>query len=182
MPWVVSAAALLVGALVVYTFVAADANVRFGVISGSLALFGSIGSVGITQWYSRTKEIQAGLRERKTPLYTKIFDFYMGLVSSVKGITKSPSEREMLKQIFDISKQLMIWGSEDVLKEWSRMRMISETDMDSQKKTIEMIKNTHDLFRAIRRDLGHDDRNLSQEEYLRVFLGGDVVELLKGNA
>ena len=151
--------ALFLGATA-YFFQAADANVKAGIVSVAGLLFAAM----LTNYYTRQREVRARHFQEKRDAYETIIDLILDMFQSVKS-KRSMSEKDMHKRMLDFKKGLMIWGSASTIRLWNRVE--TETTPDNPSDTPPLME---DLFRAIRKDLGHDDSSLPFGELTSLFV------------
>ena len=84
---------------------------------------------------------------------------------------KQPSENEMIKFMAEITQELVIWGSDEMINAFYKFRMISieitDGNSDNPYSVLIMVE---DLLLAIRKDLGHKNKNVSQGKILGLFV------------
>ena len=124
--------------------------------SGTIALGGVtlIATTGLALWqFQRTKrkEAEARIFALRSPIYEKLVHVIRDLLLESKGWTPPRSPDELAKELSFITYDMVVWGGKDTVK--SLMR-ISEMPADDAAASLKIIAN---LFRSIRKDLGHDD-------------------------
>ena len=116
-------------------------------------------------------------RDKKIPIYESLIKFlYDTMFRSKKG--KDLSQAEILSFLKGFAETITVWGSDDVLK----------AVIDFKRQTPEIIAQDpakslfvlEDMLFAIRRDLGHKNKNLKQGDLLSLFVT-DIGKHLKGN-
>jgi hypothetical protein len=115
--------------------------------------------------------ILAHLREKKIPTYEKIINFIFSLTFADKLEKERPTENEMIKFMAEITQELVIWGSDEMLNAFYKFRMtsIENTGGDSSNPFGVLIM-VEDLLLAIRKDLGHKNKNVSRGKILGLFV------------
>lgn len=81
---------------------------------------------------------------------------------------------KLVKFVADNNGELITWASDEVLKEWSLYRKIALSKEDQGMK---LMFQTEKLFYAIRKDLGHKNKNLVTGDILRFFVN-DIDEVI----
>ena len=156
-------AALVIGLFAgaaAYFFLAADDNVKAGIVSAAALLFAAI----LTNYYAREREILARQFQAKRDAYEEIFDLVVDMLKSTKSGRSIP-ERELRQRAFSLKRGLMIWGSAPVVEQWNKI----EKKVSSER-PIETARLMEAMFRAVRKDLGHDDSHLRFGELTSLFV------------
>lgn len=158
---------------------AVDPKLGAGLIVASATVLVSLISVLVSKHLDRKSEILAHLREKKTPTYEKIINFIFSLTFAKKVGKKEPSEKEMIKFMAEITQELVIWGSDEMLNAFYNFRMVSientNRDLNDHYDILTMVE---DLLLAIRKDLGHKNKNVSRGKILGLFIN-DLPDDLK---
>jgi len=149
------------GWLFVTNFQESDPSVKAGLIG----LLGLVAAALITHYLTRGREVSARHFTDKREGYMHIIDLIFDLFLSVKN-KKKLSESTMTKKIYSFKKALMLWGSSEVINAWDQFETGSEMELSDREKIREMDK----VLRAIRRDLGHDDRLLESGSLVGLML------------
>ena len=134
-----------------------------------------INTIGKRQ--EKKMKIDFELRVKKEPTYEKIINFFLRLFMAenpnLKGIIEKPSEEEMFDFIYKTTDQLILWGSDDVIKAWITLRE-ALVKQQSKKLSKKEIKNNmfllENLFYEIRKDLGYKNKDLEKGDLLRFFI------------
>jgi hypothetical protein len=88
------------------------------------------------------------------------------IIFAEKRGEKPPTQEELVRELAAFTEKILIWGSDDVLRAYSRYR----ADAVAGRDPVEMIGAQEDLFFAIRKDLGHKNKNLPRGTILRLFV------------
>ncbi len=70
----------------------------------------------------------------------------------------------------------MIWGSDSVIKKWSKFRQLS-SDPDKVKTTYQSMILLENLLKEIRKDIGYNGGKLDEGELLGLFINDIKKEL-----
>ncbi len=161
-------------------FSAVDPKLGAGLVIASATIIVSLISVLVSKHLDRKAEILAHLREKKIPTYEKIIKFIFSLTFAEKIGKKQPSEKEMIKFMAEITQELVIWGSDEMLNAFFKFRMMSleNTDNNSGNPYVVLFM-VEDLLLAIRKDLGHKNENVSRGKILGLFINDLPDELKK---
>lgn len=135
-------------------------------IAAAATVIVSVVSVTLGKYYERKRLIEQELRGKKIPMYEQFVDFIFKLMMSEKLTGKQMLEKEMLNFFNSFTQKLMVWGSDEVVRQWSSYRLLlakGEPPMDSM---FELEK----LLLAIRRDAGHKNNNIARGDLLGLFI------------
>ena len=120
----------------------------------------------IVKHLERKAAVVAQLREKKIPVYEDIIRLMFGIAFGGKGGRKQLNEQEMIKATTDITEKLTIWGSDEMVREFHGFRM-SALNQPSGYETLGRVAN---LMLAVRKDLGHENKNIGRREILGLFI------------
>jgi len=126
---------------------------------------------------TRQREIEHALYEKKQPVYEKLLKFLFDMMHSTRKGT-AISEEEMLEFIIGFSKELILWGSDDVVRAYIDFKKAAASGEDDPKALLLSFEN---LLRAIRSDFGHKNKDLAPGDLLS-FIITDSDEILQTNA
>ena len=79
---------------------------------------------------------------------------------------KKFTEQELLQRFADMMPQLVTWGDAGVIKSFTTFRR----DARSSGGAISTMFAMEEVYRAIRKDLGHDDNRLKKGDILGLFI------------
>lgn len=146
---------------------AIGAGIAAATLTGALAIV----STFVTKHLDRKATIVSQLREKKVPVYENVIQLVFGMFFSGKGGRKKLSEQEIIGQMADITEQLTIWGSDELVQEYHKFRMASLRQsagkLQNQRESLIALV---DLMLAIRKDLGHKNKNVSRRTILSLFI------------
>jgi hypothetical protein len=152
-------------------------------IPGLVGLF-----VALYQKYAdRKKDIEFKLRDEKVKTYTALLELVFGFFKAAKGKNadakkSKPSEEaelshELEMQFMDVSRMLVMWGSDDLIRRYSDWRLLSaRTEKPS---VADVMGGLGRLILQLRKDMGHKDKNLPYETLLSLFIN-DIDKLKDG--
>ena len=151
---VVITGALLYGAYKLINFIfvlirSLDSQVGAAVIAAAATIFGGL---VINAWNQRAisrRGIQESHRQRKVELYKQFIDFYGRLA---KEPIELPPEDEIRTWAAAFQKDLLMWGSRDVILEYAKFQTLSRPDGPGGPAA--MVYAVDSLMRAMREDLG----------------------------
>jgi hypothetical protein len=85
------------------------------------------------------------------------------------------SEEEMLQFVVNFNRRLIVWGADSVIKEWSVFKGLHEVRNSPPAMILIAIER---ILYAIRADMGHKNKGLSQGDLLAIFIN-DVNSYLR---
>jgi len=149
-------------------FTQLDEKTAASLVAAFTTIVVSLVSVLVAKSYERRRAIEIELRGKKTPFYENLIALVFDAIYSAK-FGESMSEKETHKAFADATKNLVIWGSPEVVSAFSRFRRLATTASASKDPPSVMI-TVEGLLRAIRKDLGHDDSKVQKGDILRLFI------------
>lgn len=143
-------------------------EVAAALIAASATVVVSVITVIVGKYYERKREIELEHRNKKIPIYEEFVEFLFKLLMSEKLNDRQMTEDEMLKFFIMFTQKLLVWGSDEVVTQWSKYRrlLINENDVDTSTNMFELEK----LLLAIRKDTGHKNKNFEKGEILGLFI------------
>ncbi len=149
-------------------FQAINPTLAAGIIAASATIFVSVATVMLSKRQEQKVEIAAQLRQKKVPVYEKIIEFIFLITFAAKLGKKAPTESETIQFFADTTRDLVIWGSHDMVKAFGDFReamMSIPSDGDSR----HILASVEDLLFAVRKDLGHNSR-VKRGDILRLYI------------
>lgn len=145
------------------------------IIAGMVTIIVSILSITIGKYYERKMVIEKELREKKIPMYEEFIEFFLNMFLSKKIKDKEMSDDEMNNFFNKFTQKLLVWGSDEVISQWSNYRRkVLKNPQDTEKTMFEFEK----LLLAIRKDTGHANKNINQGDLLGLFIN-DIDDYLE---
>lgn len=128
-------------------------------------------SSAISAWvYQFRIKIREEQREQKTKLYSRIIGFFFGIVNSSKEEGQHHDLEEYGKKFFvEITPDLIMWGSDDVVKYFRQFR-IAAINQENMK----LIMLFEKILLSIRKDLGHSNKDISNGRFLLGLFINDI--------
>jgi hypothetical protein len=134
-------------------------------VTPAIALVVSVITLGVSKSYEVNAAIKKDLRERKVPIYEEIVKgLYANLFAEKLGEPK-PTEQEQMAFIAKTTERLTIWGSDEVVDAWARVRANTLSNKDEH-----FIFLMEVLLFALRKDLGHKNRRMTRGAILRLLV------------
>ena len=152
---------------------AVDAKLAAALLTASATVIVTVFSVLISKHLENRTAIEAALREKKEPIYQKLIDFVFNITFATKLGKEMPSEKEILQFLADMTRDLVVWGSPEVITEFSRFKNSKLTqvgDGDSSGGAFDLLFSMEEVFKAIRKDLGHKDLILKKGDLLAMYI------------
>ena len=143
-----------------------NAQIAAQIIGTSGTVLAAVIAVVLGQVYSKRRDIREAQRIAKT-------DTYNAFVKQITdALMDAPPSKIDLKQFHkDFTAKLMLAGSEDVVNAINEWRKSSNTDLKENFLALDK------LLRALRRDLGHNNRRLAKGALVRLYLNPDVQKI-----
>lgn len=152
-------------------FSTVDPKLAVGIVAASATVIVSLISVLVSKHLERKAQILAHLREKKVPTYEKIINFIFSLTFSEKLGKKQPTEKEMIKFMAEVTQELVIWGSDEMIDAFYKFRMKSIDNANgAQQEPNAILFTVESLLLAIRKDLGHKNKNMPKGKLLGLFV------------
>lgn len=137
------------------------ATVIVGIITASASVFVVIKS----KQAEHRRDIENDLRKQKAPIYEEFSSFLFKILASAKT-GEAVTEDEMFQFLVDFNRKLIVWGADNVIKEWSNFKRVSETDNPPVMNLLVIEK----ILYAIRADMGHKNKGMGQGDLLAIFI------------
>lgn len=113
----------------------------------------------------------AHLRAKKVPIYEKIINFIFSFTFAEKLGEKQPTEKEIIKFFAEVTQELVIWGSDEIIDAFYKFRMENIDNANGiQSEPTEILFTVENLLLAIRKDLGHKNQNIPRGKLLSLFI------------
>ena len=169
---VIACAALFLGGWGIWLFVGmfqeASPNVKVSILS----LMGVVIVATVGHFLTKKREIDARHFSEKRNIHSKIISVISSAMSSSVFSNAAPlPETELARKLLDCKKELVIWGSADVIQAWNQFEM--DGLKGDAKGTLRAMER---VLRAIRKDLGQDDGNLKLGELFGLFIKAEEKE------
>jgi hypothetical protein len=159
------------------TFTGLQKEVAAALVAGSATILVSVISVIATRYYERKRIIDQQLRERKMPMYEKFIDFWMRYMLAENLGKPQATESELQDFIVDFTKELLVWGSDEVVSEWSRFRRTLSNMTSPDEVSTAMLFQFERMLLSMRREFGHTNRKLKTGDILGLYIN-DIDEYL----
>lgn len=140
-------------------------------ITASATLLVALTTVLVTRYFERRGVRERGQQEKRIPVYE---EFVTGMLDLI-GATRPPDKRteptaETIYPVFArFTERLIVWGSDDVIREWVDLRGAFMT-ANSDKDNVANLYRLENLFLVIRKDLGLSNNKLQKGDLLRLWI------------
>lgn len=143
-------------------------EVAAALIAASATIVVSVLSVVVAKFYEKKRVIELEHRNKKIPIYEEFVEFLFKLLMNEKLEGKPLTEKEMLEFMRGFTQKLLVWGSDDVVLQWSKYRMmfVNNDKPDTMKTMLQM----EQLLYAIRKDTGHKNKQHKKGDILKLFI------------
>jgi len=120
----------------------------------------------------RKKAIEESLREKKSQIYEDFLKYWISILNKETVENQQDLQEKTVAFMRDKTHQIVVWASDDVLKAYSDFRENTLTQLAGGKKLEAKIimGELEKLFKVVRRDLGHKNKNLSDGDILTLFI------------
>ena len=134
-----------------------------------------IGGFFALKGYSESKKREVAARHfsEKKIAYKNFTDMIFRLVQNA-GTKNAVSQKDISKAIYNFRNEIIVWGDAETLRAYEGLSKGENPDADNGDTLISM----DTLLRAIRKDLGHNDRKLKKGEIVKIFLNDEGKEEL----
>lgn len=156
------------------------------IIAGVATVLVSVLSVILSKNYERKMLVENDIREQKTSIYEEFikfsFDIFLAhkdeeLKDKKKQKEKEKQREKQMQEYFsNFTYKLIVWGSDDVIKEWADFKQ--NTIQKKYKSSLEMMLGFEKTLLVIRKDIGHGNKGLKPGSLLELFIN-DLHEIKK---
>ncbi|MEW5858751.1 MAG: hypothetical protein AB1861_15405 [Cyanobacteriota bacterium] len=121
-------------------------------------------------------QIRNEQKPQKIEIYDKVIKLFFGTIWATKLGEAPKTQEELVKGLVDITPDLILWASDDVLSIYIKFRKISESNL--QDPSSNPILLFGQMLLAMRKDLGHQNKEIDELSILGTFVN-DVENLSK---
>lgn len=161
--------------MIIEAFAKVNPTISAGIIAASATVIVSIISVLVAKRLEHKSLLAKEHRDKKTPSYEDMVKFIIRLVFADKLGLKPLTDQEMIEKMASFTENLVVWGSDEVVKSWVAFRMNSIANAGKTNSGI--LFEVEELLLAIRKDLGHSNKGLVKGKILSTFIN-DIDTLL----
>jgi hypothetical protein len=136
-------------------------------VSAVVAIVVPVVTLILQRSWDRQRTIEEQHRASKIEIYQEFMAFWFGVLMRSKG-SKPVTEDEMHDFVVKFTQKLILWGSDEVVREYSEFRKFSGQGHD----VLKMLTKFETLIKAIRKDLGHRNKDLDDGVIGGTFVNG----------
>jgi hypothetical protein len=137
------------------------------ILTGSATVLTATITVVIGRLFERKKELDAVHRNKKIPIYD---DFIEGILLHFAYESPNPPKDQPAPDTLALlrkwKRQILLWGGPDVVNSYLRWERV----LDTSPQTIQTLASMEQLFLALRRELGHNDKKLERHALIGLIL------------
>lgn len=109
----------------------------------------------------KIKEIESQLSEKKYKLYSQLVHFIFDIMNANK-LGKSLSEKELLKQILDIKKDMFLYAPDEVFKTFTKWTLAINDPENSKTH----FKICYEVMKMARKDMGKTSTKIQLNDFM----------------
>lgn len=158
-----------------------NSDISVAVITGAITLIITVLSVTLGKAYEVRTLIIKENRDKKIPIYEDLIKFLFNKVLMGAKTGNEVTEGEMVEFMSDFTQRIMIWGSDDVLNSFVRIRQIAFDEEETKKNPLSIMLGYEDLIKEIRKDLGYKNKGFKKGDLLSLFIN-DLNKYLSRNS
>lgn len=135
------------------------------IIGTMITAFAGITVALLTQQKIKLREIEESHRPKKVEIYQKFIDTMAVALSGQNKHTsiQSPTTEELVDYFHSFKKDILLWGSPNVIKSHLEFEKISASDGN-------VFAAMNNIYKAIREDIGLSNAGLDNLELIKIFL------------
>ena len=141
-----------------------DGKLSIAIIGGCVTIVVSVISALYAKHLENKILIKNEHKEKKIPIYTELIEFIFKIFEQSKTGNNIPKE-EIESFNFNLAKKLLIWGSDDVINEFNNFKRSANSGGHEH-----VLFATEKLWMAIRKDLGHKNKNITKGKLLSLII------------
>jgi hypothetical protein len=148
----------------------ADVNVQAALIAAFATILVSVLSVVLSRHLENRSQLAKEHRDRKIPVYEDLLKILFKVMQGAKA--ESPlTEAAVRNAMIDFTQRFMVWGSDDAVRavvNW-RQSILAQVANDPSTSAYSVLL-FESVIVALRKDLGHRNKDLRQGDFLRLFI------------
>lgn len=146
-----------------------DPRISAALVTGLLAIVATSLTITIPKYLEKKMEVEEHLREKKSETYKELVELLFKILMGNKT-GEALEEKEVIKTMSKFTENLILWGSEEVIKAYKDFRIYFMNRKPGDKLTLDAINIMENLLFAIRKDMGHKNKHLKQGDILSLFI------------
>ncbi|MDL5055392.1 hypothetical protein QQ056_17825 [Oscillatoria laete-virens NRMC-F 0139] len=123
-------------------------------------------TLALSNYFTTKREIELKLREDKTKVYSSFIKGWFNVLLNKDNVNYLDIQ-DFKQFIADFTGDLILWGSDEVIKEYSNFR---ELAINLEPNPNIQILQFEKLMYSMRKDLGHKNKDLYNHELLKLFI------------
>ncbi|SET44192.1 hypothetical protein [[Clostridium] polysaccharolyticum] len=147
-----------------------DTVIIVAIITGGVSIIGVVISSIVSKIFEYKFNVKKFLYEKREAPYQQYINMVFKILEQVQN-QNDFNQEESQKLISDFSKELILWGSNDVIRKWLNYRKIAFDNQPSDNFAI--LYAMEEIIFAIRKDFGHQKYffgKLKKNDILSIFI------------
>lgn len=146
-----------------------DNQIAIAIITASATVFVSVVSIIIGKSFENKRVIEQQNKLKKIDIYGYIVDSFFEFFkkSKINSLNSETTKEELEKLGVKITKDLVLWGGRNVIKEYVKFR---EFGKKPNKNDISINFQFENFLYALRKDLGNSNINLVKGDLLKLYI------------
>lgn len=117
----------------------------------------------------KIKTIESQLSDRKYRMYSELF-YILFDVSNGEKIGKKLSDKDLLKRILDIKRDMFLYASDDIFKTFTQWTL----DLNKNENKIDHFKIYFKLLKMIRKDMGQLNTKINLDDFMLFYMQSET--------
>ena len=140
-------------------------SVSAAIIGSMATVFVGIAAVIITQRQTKARELEEAHRTRKVEIYNNFLTIVTKVLKSMNDqlAAEQVSQTELANSLVDYKREILLWGAPKVIKAQLHYEAATATGGN-------MFLAMDNLYRAIREDIGLNNKGLAEFDLIKLFL------------
>lgn len=113
-------------------------------------------------------QIRNEQKPKKTEIYEKVINFFFDSILATKLERQSKTEKELVQGFADMTPDLILWASDDVLNLYIEFRQLSTSNLNDSSRNPSLLFGQ--MLLAMRKDLGHQNKQITRTSILGTFV------------
>lgn len=141
------------------------------VVAAAIAALVSVVTFSVGRYFEQERERKARANSEKMEVYQRFFEFYFQLFSNPDFVDRPEGEAWMGRFIIEFQRELLLWGSDSVLRSYVEFRQILEyqstvehDDENLAQWLAPTIEAAAKLLRSMRKDIGYRFTSFSAKD------------------
>jgi hypothetical protein len=163
----------------VSTFTHLPSGTATAIVTGSVTFLVAIVGILVSRFLERRSNREREQQEKRVPVYEEFVSGLLELMGATRASSaegESEGEAESGTGVQDanaflarFTERVIIWGSEDVVREWVSFRKANSASNSGQE-NFENLYRLESLLLVMRRDLGLRNKKLERGDLLRLWI------------